>query len=136
MGVKLSASYVGQKRVQVQHGPSGQILATDAPLDNNGKGESFSPTDLVAAALGSCAMTMISIVAEKKGINLEAMEMEVEKSMNDSPRRIQALPVSIKLPSSLTADQRKLLEASARSCPVAKSISEEIEAPINFSYMD
>ncbi len=136
MSVKISAKYLGEKRVEIKHGPSGTSLITDAPVDNNGKGESFSPTDLVASALGACAMTIMGIVAEKDEIDLSGMEMTVEKSMSASPRRIASLPVSINMPSGLSSESRKKLEAAARACPVHKSLASEVEASLKFNYPD
>jgi len=137
MSVAITARYLGEKRVEITHGPSGASLVTDAPVDNNGKGESFSPTDLVASALGACAMTIMGIVAEKDGVDLSGMKMSVEKSMTQSPpRKIASLPVTLEMPAGLKPDIRKKLEAAARACPVHKSLGEGIEAPLNFSYPD
>ena len=133
--VEINIQYQGDLRCDATHGPSGQTLITDAPVDNHGKGESFSPTDLVATALGSCVVTIMAIYSNKIGVDLSGAAVKVEKHMStDSPRRIVKLPVRVDVPVSLNADQREALENAARSCPVHKSISVEIDAPIEFHY--
>lgn len=118
----------------LSHGPSGTELITDPPIDNQGNGESFSPTDLVGAALGACMTTIISIVAERLEIDVSGMRMEVEKHMSPSPRRIARLPVKIWLPSHLTEVQRQKVENAAKSCPVHRSLHPDVEATIEFIY--
>jgi putative redox protein len=132
--VKMSIVYQGQKHCLLTHEPSGSNIETDAPKDNQGRGERFSPTDLVGAALGSCVLTTMALVAERDGISIDGATAEVEKEMIVKPRRIGALKVKIKLPSDLTSDQRRKLEESARHCPVHKSLHPDIDAPILFSY--
>ena len=134
MSVKISGTYAGNKKVTLIHGPSQSKIGTAAPVDNNGDGSSFSPTDLVAAALGSCMMTIIGIVAERDGIDVSNMKMEVEKSMSPSPRRIAELPVVLYLPAELGEAERKKLEAAAKTCPVHHSLHPEISIPIEFVY--
>src|ERR1700749_3915091 len=99
--VKMSVVYEGQLHCNLVHEPSHSEIATDAPKDNQGKGERFSPTDLVGAALGSCILTTIAIVAERDGISIEGAEAHVQKEMITQPRRIGALPVQITLPAAL-----------------------------------
>ena len=110
-------------------------LTTDAPTDNQGLGRTFSPTDLVATALVTCAMTTMAIKTRDEDIPLAGMRATVEKVMSqDAPRRIVALPVKITVPGNPTPDQRKRLEEIARSCPVAESVHPAIETPMEFVY--
>jgi putative redox protein len=135
MSVKISAKYLGGKKMELLHEPSGTRLVTDAPVDNNGEGSGFSPTDMVAGALGSCMMTIMAIIAERDGIDLTGMRMEAEKSMTTTPpRRIAAIPVTIHLPAGLAPEARAKMEAGARACPVHKSLLPEIETPMTFIY--
>jgi putative redox protein len=121
--VTMKAIYQGQKHCELTHGPSGSKIETDAPKDNQGKGERFSPTDLVGA------------VAERDGLSLEGATAEVEKHMVPDPRRIGALPLRITMPASLTAEQRKKLENTANHCPVHKSLHPDLKAEITFTYV-
>lgn len=133
--VKIDIAYQGQLRCEAVHGPSGTKLATDAPKDNHGKGESFSPTDLVATALGSCMLTIMGIVAQRHNISLEGATVSVVKEMAASPaRRIGRLAVDIHVPGSLDDEQRKLLEHAAHTCPVHKSLHPEIDIPVSFHW--
>jgi uncharacterized OsmC-like protein len=131
--VKISAQYLGEKRVQLIHAPSGRELQTDAPRDNNGRGESFSPTDLVAAGLASCALTVMAIAAEKEGLSLEGASAEVTKHMAAQPRRISRLDLLIRLPHHLTTADRQRLEVIARTCPVAESLPAKLELNMLFA---
>lgn len=134
--VIVTATYQGEKHCEVHHGPSGSLIETDAPVDNNGRGERFSPTDLVASALGTCALTVMSIVAERDGVSLTGATARVEKHMVQNPRRIGRLPVTITMPAGIPLDYRKKLENTAHTCPVHKSLSAEIDSPIEFIYPD
>ena len=134
MSVKISGKYLGNKKVELRHDDSGVTLTTDAPLDHAGEGRSFSPTDLLTAALGSCVMTVMAIVAERDGINLTGMNMRAEKIMTGSPRRIGEMLVDIQMPSSLTQAEREKLERVAKTCPVHQSLAAEISVKLNFSY--
>lgn len=133
--VKMSVKYTGQKHCELLHHPSHSVIETDAPKDNQGKGERFSPTDLVGAALASCILTTMGIVAERDGISIDGATASVTKEMASDPRRISALPVQVTLPSALTPEQRKKLENAARHCPVHKSLNTDIVASITFSYI-
>jgi uncharacterized OsmC-like protein len=133
--VKMSVVYQGQKHCELTHGPSGSQIETDAPRDNQGKGERFSPTDLVCAALASCILTTMAIVAERDGVSIEGAKAEAEKHMNPQPRRIATLPVHITLPATLSPVMRQKLENAAMHCPVKKSLHGEVETPITFSYV-
>ena len=118
MAVKLTGSYLGGLRVELRHPQSGSSIQTDAPLDNNGKGESFSPTDLAAASLGACMLTVMGIAAEKSGIEFGSPHFELEKQMATGPRRIASIPLTIHMPKSLTLAERAKLEAAGNNCPV------------------
>lgn len=133
--VKSSTLYQGQKHCLLTHEPSGSQFETDAPKDNNGKGERFSPTDLIGAALTSCILTTMAIIGERSGISIEGARAEVEKEMADSPRRIAALRVKVTLPKHLTGEQRSKLEEIAHNCPVHKSLHPDVQRPISFSYV-
>lgn len=135
--IEITATYEGNLRCVATHTPSGDTLTTDAPVDNQGKGEAFSPTDLVATALATCIMTTVGIVARREGIDLHGMQARVEKHMQTTPtRRIGRLPVRITVPGRLTPEQRKKLEAAARTCPVHHSLHPDVDAPIEFAYPD
>lgn len=134
MSVVITGNYIGQKKVELTHEPSGSVIITEAPRDNGGEGKSFSPTDLVAAAFGSCVMTTIAIVAERGGLSVAGMRMRVEKIMNPDPRQIAELPLVVHLPANLEIYDRQKLERAALSCPVHKSMSHEVRMPIQFVY--
>ncbi len=131
--VRITTTYEGGLRCRAVHGPSGTTLVTDAPVDNHGKGESFSPTDLVATALGACMMTIMGIVAERHSIDLRGMKVETTKVMTATPpRRIASLRTTITVPLPADHPQRALLEQAALSCPVHGSLHPDVEAPIEF----
>jgi len=133
--VKIHVEYQGGLRCESRHGPSSRTLVSDAPVDNCGKGESFSPTDLVATALGSCMLTIMGIVADKRGIALEGAVLDVTKSMVADPaRRIGKLDVCVSVPGELDANAKQALEKAALSCPVFMSLSDKIEIPVAFSW--
>ena len=139
MAVEVDVLYQGELRCRATHGPSGDQLTTDAPVDNHGKGESFSPTDLVATALGACSLTIMGIVAQRTGLEIEGATAHVIKEMATQPvRRIGALKVTITIPAEkavkLTADDRKKLQEGALHCPVHKSLHPDISAPIEFIF--
>jgi uncharacterized OsmC-like protein len=133
--VKITATYQGDLRCVATHTPSQMQLFTDAPLDNQGKGESFSPTDLVATALITCMMTIMGIKARDMNIDLTGTHLTVEKIMASNPRRIAALPVIITFPPlDIDEKSKKILENAALTCPVAKSIHPDIEFTIEFKW--
>jgi putative redox protein len=134
MAVEIRGSYTGGLKMDLHHVPSGVVQKTAAPTDNAGDGSSFSPTDLVAAALGSCAVTTMAIVAQREGIPFEGAEFRIEKHMRSGPRRIDRLPITIRMPPGLTDEQRALLEDTARNCPVERSLLPEIEREFRFEY--
>ena len=131
--VHLTTTYEGGLRCRAVHGPSGTALVTDAPVDNHGKGESFSPTDLVATALGACMMTVMGIVAERHGIDLTGMKTETVKEMTKAPpRRIASLRTRLTVPLPPDHPQRGVLEQAARACPVHASLHPEVDAALEF----
>jgi putative redox protein len=134
MGVEMSLVYQGGLRCELMHGPSKTRITTDAPTDNQGKGEAFSPTDLVAAALASCAVTTMAIMAKKEGLPFTTASAKVEKNMLSDPRRIGLLSVRIELPASLTDTQRARLEQIGRSCPVVRSLGGDVSVEMDFHY--
>jgi putative redox protein len=131
--VKVSVLYNGNLNCELTHTSSGSKIQTDAPLDNQGKGETFSPTDLVGAALASCILTTMAIVAERDGVSLQGATAEVVKEMSTQPRRIASLHTQIRLPNALPKEIRDKLERAAHHCPVHKSLHPEIKAEITFS---
>jgi putative redox protein len=131
--VNISVKYSGNLHCDATHGPSQSTLATDAPTDNKGKGESFSPTDLVATALATCISTTMGIRAEELGVSLKGMTVDVKKEMSkDAPRRIVGLPSEVHIPLPPDCKHRELLEQTALNCPVHKSLPPEIERPTKF----
>jgi len=133
--VEITVRYEGELRCSARHGPSGTTLLTDAPVDNHGKGESFSPTDLLAAALPACMMTIMGIVADREGIDLQGMTATTQKIMStDAPRRITSLRTVITLPIAAGSPHRGKLEQAAHTCPVHKSLRESIDASVEFVY--
>jgi putative redox protein len=132
--VTINIAYQGDLRCQAVHGPSSTTVITDAPVDNHGKGESFSPTDLVATGLGACMMTIMGIVAKRDGIALEGATVKVEKIMTTAlPRRIAKLVVAFTLPAGITPDQKTKLERAAHTCPVALSLHPDIVVEATFA---
>lgn len=131
--VAITAVYEGDLHCVATHGPSGITLSTDAPKDNQGKGESFSPTDLVATALGTCMLTIMGIAARKLALDIADTTVSVEKAMAAAPtRRIGELKVVINVPVATTDEQKKTLEVAAYTCPVHKSLHPDIATPIEF----
>jgi putative redox protein len=127
--------YLGDLRTQAIHLHSGSELITDAPLDNNGKAEAFSPTDLVATALGSCMLTIMGIAARTHGFPLEGTLVHITKIMNSEPRRIGEIIVELEFPNhSYTEKEKKIIEHAAFNCPVAKSLHSDIKQTICFNY--
>ncbi len=135
--VTFTITYQGALRCRVVHDPSGTELISDAPLDNQGRGESFSPTDLVASGLGCCMTTIMGIVARRDGIALEGTALRVEKHMTASPpRKIARLVVAFSMPAGIAGAERLKLERAAHTCPVALSLHPDIAVATTFSYPD
>lgn len=134
--VKMSGIYQGELHCEMTHGPSKSKISTDAPVDNHGKGQAFSPTDLLGASLGSCILTTMAIIAERDKVNLKGAEVFVEKEMaSDAPRRVESLSVKLRLPSSIPVEYRPKLEAIAHSCPVHRSLRADIQIPVTYEYV-
>jgi len=130
----IDSTYVGELRCRSSHQPSGTELDTDAPTDNQGKGERFSPTDLVATALSTCMLTIMGIVAERHGWSLEGCSARVEKTMtSDPPRRIALLSVWLTLPEALDERQRSVLQRAAEACPVKRSLEGAVPMQVHWS---
>lgn len=137
MAVTIDIEYAGQLHCTATHGPSGQRFSTDAPTDNGGKGEAFSPTDLVATALGACITTVMGLVASRTGLDLEGTRVRVTKEMTSDPvRRIGALTATVMLPPGRTfsADDRLRLERTAHACPVKQSLHPDVKVDLRFVY--
>jgi len=130
--VRIDATYDGNLRCSATHGPSGAELITDAPVDNMGKGESFSPTDLLATSMLTCIMTIVAIRADSKEIDVAGMTGSVEKSMAANPRRVSKLEIIVNLPSNLNMDDRAWLITEGCNCPVCMSVSESMEVDVTF----
>jgi len=139
MAVDIDIVYAGELHCHAVHRPSGAVVATDAPVDNHGKGASFSPTDLVATALGACLGTIMAIAAERDRLDLAGMRIHVQKHMTTAGlRRIARLETEITVPAAaaarLDAAGRRRLERAAEACPVRQSLLEAIDVPVRFDW--
>ena len=135
MAVTFTTTYLGELRTQMIHGPSGTTVLTDAPVDNHGKGQAFSPTDLVASALGSCMLTVMGIVAQRDSIALEGTTVHVEKHMSAAPpRKLAKIVVAFTMARGIAVDQRAKLERAAATCPVALSLHPEVAQVVTFAW--
>ncbi len=133
--VEITGRYQGNLHCSVRHGPSGSVLQTDAPRDNQGQGEAFSPTDLVATALGTCIATTMAIAARKHGVELRGLTFSVRKEMApDLPRRIGRLVTEVHVPLAADHPAAQPLMGAARACPVHRSLHPDIDAPITFQW--
>ena len=132
--VTINSTYLGDLRTESTHGPSGTTIRTDAPVDNHGKGEFFSPTDLVATAVGTCMLTIMGIVADRHDWRIEGATAEVRKIMAAAPeRRIQRIEITLRIPGEGLADPaRNALRKAAESCPVHATLGSNVEMPIEF----
>jgi len=130
-------TYIGNLRTEATHLRSGVTITTDAPIDNQGKGEFFSPTDLLATSLGSCMLTIMGIAARTHGFNIDGTEVGVTKVMGTDPRRVVEIVVELTFPhNNYSAKERKLLELSAKECPVANSLHPELKQNIIFKFKE
>jgi len=127
-------TYNGDLRTTCEHMRSGDTFITDAPVDNNGLGQAFSPTDTVATGLGSCMMTMMGIKAKGMGLRLDGSTIEIKKHMAAEPRRISKIEAKLILPSIASDKERKILENTANTCPVLYSLHPDIEKVITFHW--
>jgi len=131
----IETKYPGDLRTHATHVRSGNTLITDAPVDNKGKGEAFSPTDLLATSLGSCAMTIIGIAAQNHDFTVDGTEIRITKIMADNPRRVGEVIVEFDFPKNNYSDKEKaIIENAAKTCPVAKSLHPDLKQTIIFNY--
>lgn len=131
----IKSSYLGNLRTESTHLQSNSNLVTDAPVDNNGKGETFSPTDLVASALGSCMVTIMGIIAEREDLNLEGLSWEVTKIMQVSPRKIEEIKINFFWDKPI--DDKSMIQKlknAAKTCPVALSLDPSIKQTLDFNF--
>jgi putative redox protein len=135
--VEMKAVYEGQLRCSVTHGPSGERIRTDAPKDNQGRGEAFSPTDLMAAALGSCMLTIMGIYAKRHELDIAGATADITKEMTaTAPRRIAKLTVTLTFGKPVGQAHRQALENAGQTCPVYKSLHPDIEKVLKFVYKE
>jgi uncharacterized OsmC-like protein len=126
-----TVKYIGDLRTECTHLKSGQVIITDAPVDNKGKGSAFSPTDLTATSLASCILTTMGIAGEARGIDITGASATVNKIMGDNPRRISKIEIVITMPSmNYTDDEKKTLERIAHACPVGRSLHSDLEESV------
>lgn len=131
----LTSVYKGDLRTESVHTRSGSVVITDAPVDNNGKGEAFSPTDLVCTALSTCMLTTMAIWAEREGIDLKGMHVEVIKIMASNPRKIAEIQVKLSKPNLVASPtQKDRLKEIAHTCPVALSLHDSVKQTIQFEF--
>ena len=126
--------YQGNLRTTATHLDSDSVINTDAPKDNHGLGEAFSPTDMVCSALASCILTIMAIAVEKNGINIKGTKAMVEKTMGNNPRRISKIDIELTFPMDYDSKTKTILERAALNCPVHHTLSNEVEKNINFIY--
>jgi putative redox protein len=137
MAVTIDIQYTGDLHCKATHGPSGQQFSTDAPTDNGGRGEAFSPTDLVATALGACLSTVMALTANRTGLDITGTSVTVVKEMTSDPvRRIGALTATVRFPKGrrFNAEDRLRLERTANTCPVKQSLHPDTKVDIRFEY--
>jgi len=133
----IKTIYKGELRTEAEHVASGNMITTDAPVDNQGKGEAFSPTDLLAASLGSCMLTLVGIAANKNNFDIDGTKVEITKIMASNPRRVSAIEVTLDFPEKVYSDrEKKIIENAALTCPVALSIHPDIEQKVTFNYFN
>jgi putative redox protein len=133
--VSMTGIYQGELRTELTHLRSGNKIITDAPPDNNGKGEAFSPTDLACAALSSCMMTLMGILARREGIDLTGLRSEIVKIMDNNPRKIAEIQITFTHVNLVATDvQKEKLKHAALTCPVALSLSENIKQTVTFNF--
>jgi uncharacterized OsmC-like protein len=131
----MKINYTGNLRTEAIHLKSGNTIITDAPVDNMGKGEAFSPTDLLCASLGTCMLTTMDIAAQKNGFKMEFVSMEATKIMASDPRRVAEVKINMDLSAgNYTDEQKEILEKAALNCPVAQSVHPDLKQDVNFKY--
>ena len=133
---KMRTQYLGNLRTEIEHIQSGNKIITDAPLDNNGKGEFFSPTDMFSSSLGSCMLTIIGIAANTHGFSIDGTTLEIEKVMAANPRRVAEIKIDVHFPkgANYTDKQKRIIEAAAKTCPVANSLHPDVIKNITYIY--
>jgi len=129
---EVTVHYDGGLHCRAEHGESGVVVTTDAPKDNHGNGESFSPSEMLSVSLGSCILSIMAIAARTAGFEIAGATAKITKQMADSPRRIAAIAVEVRVPGELDEDQQRRLQAAARACPVHNVL--KIDAPITFTW--
>jgi putative redox protein len=135
MANMATVEYLGNLRTQAKHLKSGNLIVTDAPTDNNGRGEAFSPTDLVSAALSSCMITIMGMVAEREGVDLKGLTSDVVKVMASNPRKIAEIQITFTHPGlAATEVQKQKLKNAALTCPVALSLAESVKQTVVFNF--
>ena len=127
-------TYLGDLRCESQHLQSGTVIFTDAPTDNHGKGEVFSPTDLCATSLAQCMLTTIGILGKDRGITIEGAYAELQKNMNPQPRKIAEIVCDLYFPGTFSADEKIFIEETAMNCPVALSLNADVKKTVSFNY--
>jgi Predicted redox protein, regulator of disulfide bond formation len=132
----VKTTYLGDLRTEATHVRSGKTIITDAPVDNQGKGEFFSPTDLLATALGSCMLTIMGIAARTHGFDIDGTHVSITKVMGTNPRRVVEVIVELNFPRTYSEKVKKIIELSAKECPVANSLHPELKQTIVFNYKD
>ena len=132
----MRTQYLGNLRTEIEHIQSGNKIITDAPLDNNGKGEFFSPTDMFSSSLGSCMLTIIGIAANTHGFSIDGTTLEIEKIMAANPRRVAEIKIDVHFPkgANYTDKQKRIIEAAAKTCPVANSLHPDVIKNITYIY--
>ena len=131
----IETKYIGELRTHATHVRSGNKLITDAPVDNKGKGEAFSPTDLLATSLGSCAMTIIGIAAQTHGFNVDETGIRITKIMAENPRRVAEVIVEFDFPdNNYSAKEKAIIENAAKTCPTSKSLHPDLKQTLVFNY--
>jgi putative redox protein len=131
----VTIEYQGDLHCKATHALSGTVLTTDAPRDNHGKGESFSPTDLVATALGSCILSVMGLRARVLKVDISGATAAVDKEMANAPaRKIKKITVKVRVPHQLSSEHRQALEDAAYTCPVHKSMHPDVEMPIEIAW--
>lgn len=130
----IQTLYLGNLRTEITHVQSGNKLMTDAPTDNHGKGEYISPTDMVAAALGSCMFTLMGIAAQRLNIDLKGARVDIQKVMGTDPRRIVEIKLDFYLPGDYSDKDKRILENAAATCPVGKSLHPDLKETVTYHY--
>lgn len=134
MAITVHTRYLGDLRTEAKHLQSGNKITTDAPVDNQGRGEFFSPTDLLAASLGSCMLTIMGIASRTHGFNIDGTEVNITKVMGTAPRRVVEIIVELTFLSDYEPKVKKILEAAAHECPVANSLHPDLKQTVIFHY--